>query len=56
SKRAGDARKRQALSLTNGTESFARKTFDSRVRGLAIDPLTILSKTRTDGSQKLPTI
>ncbi|XP_026434667.1 high mobility group B protein 13-like [Papaver somniferum] len=56
SKRASDARKRQALNHTNGSESFARKTFERRVKGLAIDPLTMFNETHKDEHQKLPPV
>ncbi|KAI3837814.1 hypothetical protein MKW98_004872 [Papaver atlanticum] len=56
SQRASDARKRQALNHTNGTESFARKIFERRVKGLAIDPLTMFNETHKDENQKLPPI
>ncbi|XP_026430329.1 high mobility group protein B1-like [Papaver somniferum] len=56
SKRESDARKRQALNHTNGSESFARKTFERRVKGLAIDPLTMFNETHKDAHQKLPPV
>ncbi|MCL7047748.1 hypothetical protein MKW94_030865 [Papaver nudicaule] len=50
------AREKQVLNHTNGSQSFTRKLFERKLKGLAIDPLTMFKETHKENKAKLPQI
>ncbi|MCL7026228.1 hypothetical protein MKW94_007115, partial [Papaver nudicaule] len=50
------AREKQVLNHTNGSQSFTRKLFERKLKGLAIDPLTMFKETHREKKAKLPQI